>query len=564
MFFSFAVCSLAYAADTSTISDEAIKQLVSQSEDFRKETKRLTLEEEKKPEIVVEEEREAPVEEKGPIFFVKKIILEGNTVYPTEEFARYMVNYENRETTFSELKELAQAITNHYRSHGYTTSRAYIPPQKLEGNTAVIKIIEGKIGKVIVEGNKYFKSSLYTRGIRIPKDRLFRYQDLETNLYFLNQKPDRRAKAYLVSGEDPNTSDIVLKAEETLPVHAYYVFHNRGTKLTHRARHEAHLDYTNFTGNGDIMNSNFSMAEEGAFDGGFIQYTFPIEATGTTLELGASYVESMLIGHLKPFEIKGESLTVTPGITQSFIEKPNLQIDGFVGFEIKDSKTLIDDNKSSFDRMRVLRTGPRFTFQDTGGRTLLSGDVHWGIPDFLGSLDEVDPRASRENAGGDFIYYTASVARLQRLPHTSYVVVRGSGQWTKDNLTSVEQYRLGGAFSVRGYPESDASGDYGYNLSSELNIPAFFIPKSWQIPFRKEKWHDTIRLVGFLDGGKTYIRERSADGVVKDKFLLGTGFGLRFDLNNNIAFVIDLGWPLGDTSTDEDQMQVHLSFRAGF
>ena len=117
---------------------------------------------------------------------------------------------------------------------------------------------------------------------------------------------------------------------------------------------------------------------------------------------------------------------------------------------------------------------------------------------------------------------------------------------------------------MRGYPESDASGDYGYNLSSELNIPAFFLPKNWQIPFRKEKWADTIRLVGFIEGGKTFFREKSAEGAVKDKFLLGTGFGVRFDLNNNVSFVVDLGWPLGDKSTDEDQMQVHLSLRAGF
>lgn len=562
LWLSFFPALLPARADETT--DEAQQQLVSQAEDFRKSLKRVPLKAPEKPEIIEEEKEPATTELAGPSFFVKEVKLDGNTLFSKEDLKAYTSQFENRKIAVNDLKSLARLITNHYRARGYTTSRAYVPPQTVEANIVVIKIIEAKVGNIFVEGNKYFKARVYERALRFLKDKSFRYQDLETALYFFNQKADRTAKAYLIAGKDPLTSDIILKAQEYYPIHISYEFNNRGTKLTHRARHLVHFTHNNLLGYDDVMAATLSMAEEGAFDAGFASYEFPLEDNRTVLNLEASYVESMLIGHLKPAEIKGESLNITPGVTYTIIQRPALTLEGYAGFEFKDSKTLIDDHKSSFDRMRVLKIGPRFTFQDTGGRTLLSSDVHWGIPDFLGSSEEVDPAASRPNSGGDFIYYTASVARIQRLPREAFVIVRGSGQWTKDNLTSVEQYRLGGAFSVRGYPESDAAGDYGYNLSTEISVPPYFLPKNWEIPFTHKRWYDTLHLVYFLDGGKTFFRERSVESILKDKFLLGTGFGLRFNLDRNISLSVDLGFPIGDDSVDENQMQVHISALVGF
>ena len=546
------------------ISDEAKKQLVSQAETFREERASRSVKEEKKPEIIVEQKEEAPPQEGGPTFFLKKINLEGATIFPQKELEALIAPYENAQSSFERLKEASQVLTNHYRAKGFLTSRAYAPPQKIENETATIKILEGKIGKIKVENNRYFSERVYSDSIFLRKDRIFYYPDLENNLYFLNRMPDRRAKAYLIAGETPATSDLVLKAEETYPIHVYYDFSNRGTKLTHRARHSVHFDNNNFSGRGDLFAGSVTLAEEGAFDGGFFSYDLPIESTRTTLSLDGSYVETMLIGHLKSAEVKGKFVSLTPGVTQNFYKKPTASIDGYLGMEIKDSKTTVDDFKINFDRTRAFVAGPRVILQDTGGRTSLTSDVHWGIPDFLGSSDEVDVNASRVNSGGDFLYYTGSIFRIQKMPWETFLLLRGNGQWTRDTLTSLEQYRAGGAYSVRGYPESDSNGDYGYNWSTELSIPVPFLPKDWEIPCNRSKWRDVVRFVGFLDGANTYFRERQNTTDVKDRFLLGTGFGLRVNMGSTFSMQLDLGWPIGDKSTDENQKQVHISLRAGF
>jgi len=542
--FIFGVSPAVFADDA---SDQAA-QLVSQAESFRKEAKKEAPPTEEKPEIEVEKEKEAAPEEAGPSFQVKKINLEENSLFLKE--LREMVSpLEGKTITFGALRQAAQKITGLYRSRGYLTSRAYIPPQRLEDGIVTIKIIEGNVGRIHVEGNKFFKSALYEEAIRLRKDRVFRYEDLESSLYFLNLKPDRKAKAYLISGEEPATSDIILKATDSNPFHLSYEFNNHGTKFTHRARHLVFMEHNNISGNGDTFLSSVSMAEEGAFDAVAGSYSLPFERTGTTLSMDASLVESMLVRHLKSAEIKGEYKSLSFGVTQNFMKRPSFVLDGVMGFDIKDSKTLVDDFKTSYDRMRVLKAGPRLAFQDKGGRTSLSFFVHQGLPDFMGGSGENDPNASRENAGGDFTSYTASVTRIQRLPNQWYLILRGNGQWTRDTLTSVEQFRLGGAYSVRGYTEAEASGDYGYNGSAELSVPL---------------WSKALRFVGFVDVGKTYLRERPLNATVKDKFLLGTGFGVRVNLDRTLSLQADLGWPIGDDSTDENQMQVHIAVRGGF
>ena len=367
-----------------------------------------------------------------------------------------------------------------------------------------------------------------------------------------------------MQGAKLGTSDIVLKVQESNPLHLFYEFNNHGTKLTHRARHALHFENNNFLQSADTFSGSFSLAEQGAFAAGSVQYGHDIEKWDTSLDMNASYVETMLIGHLKSSELKGESLNITPSLTKAFIKKPSFKLEGILAFEIKDSKTLTDDFKSNFDRMRVINVGPRLTWQDASGRTILSSEVHQGLPRFLGGSREADINASRQNSGGEFIYYTGTAVRVQRLPESCFLVTKATGQWSRDNLTSLEQFRLGGASTVRGYPESDSSGESGFVLSAELSVPAPWISKDWGVPFTKKKWRDALRFVGFLEGGKTFIRERSTEDVVKNKRLIGTGLGVRVDLDRTFSLQADLGFPIGDKSTDENQKQLHLYLRTGF
>src|SRR3546814_12791487 len=50
---------------------------------------------------------------------------------------------------------------------------------------------------------------------------------------------------------------------------------------------------------------------------------------------------------------------------------------------------------------------------------------------------------------------------------------RFTSQWSPDPLISNEGFSLGGMSSVRGYYESEALGDYGFALQTEIRSPDF-------------------------------------------------------------------------------------------
>lgn len=540
-----------FLSSPSAIAEDPASDLVSQAESFKDQAKKGAAQpEEEKPEISFEEEKPffpAPPDE-GPEFFLNQIRLEGNTVF-REELAPPLQPFENQKTSFGRLRAAAQAVTVFYRSRGYLTSRAYLPPQEAEDGSVTLKVVEGKIGKVLVEGNRHSSREFYESAMRLRADRILYLPDLEASLYQINRNPDRKARAYLSPGDAPGTSDLLLKVEDSAPFHMGYEYNNHGTKLTHRGRNLLRLEHTNLTRRADTLLGALALSEEGAFTGESVSYQLPLGQTGAVFSLDASYSESRLVKHFKSSDVEGTYWSFAPGLTQNLYRTPDVSLGLYAGLDLKDSKSEVRGDKLNFDRIRAFQTGPRLVFQDPfRGRDYLSADVHFGIPDF-----------------GGFIFSTVNLVRFQRLPHQSLFYLKCGAQFTGDVLPGTEEYRAGGAYSVRGYPEADSQGDYGYDFQAELQIPPSFLPAKWRVPFTDKTWRDSLKLVGFVDGAKTFLHQKNTPADVKDKFLLGTGGGIRLDLGRMLTAECDLGFPLEDNSSDEKhQAQVHLLIRAGW
>ena len=74
------------------------------------------------------EEREGMIY--NPHFLLEKINFEGNTVIPTKELEKLGLEVIGEDIFFDELLEVCQKVTNYYRSKGYLTSYATVPPQR--------------------------------------------------------------------------------------------------------------------------------------------------------------------------------------------------------------------------------------------------------------------------------------------------------------------------------------------------------------------------------------------------------------------------------------------------
>lgn len=562
---TFLLTTTAAIAEDAVVNDQAAAELAAQAEEFRgRAEEALMIDEPESPRIESVDAPGVPAAADEIRFEVRQVLFEGNTVFSSEQLALLAAEVVGKSVSLADLQKVAEAVTALYRSAGYINSRAYIGPQKLIDRTITLSIIETRLSGVTVTGARYFNEALIREAMEMPADRPLRYSVLEDRLRFLNRNPDLKAAAYLAPGTDPRTTELQIKVDDKFPIHGHYEFNNEGTKLTHRARHLVSGIHNNFIGRSDTLSMTAALAEEGAFTAVSGGWSLPLWRTGTTFQITGSYVDSLLVKHLKPAEIKGLSWSVTPSVSQDLINTARHQLALKASFEIKDSKTSIDDFTANLDRMRVLVFGPRWTMYDGTGRTTLAADVHWGIPDLLGGSEAEDLNASRVGAGGDFDYYSASAFRVQRLPRGLIGVFRGSGQWSDTGLTSMERMRLGGSSSVRGYPESDSAGDYGFEGSAELLVP-IPVGEDVRVPFTGEPVKQAVRFAGFWDAGKVYDHDRSSPQADQDRMLMGAGLGVRVDLKNSLSIRFDYAWPLGDDSTDQaDQPQAHLSVRVGY
>ena len=93
----------------------------------------------------------------NPHFLLEKINFEGNTVKDIKESDLQNLALEvlGEDIYFDELLEVASKVTNLYRSKGYLTSYATVPPQRIVDGVATIKIVESTVGELNIEGEKW-------------------------------------------------------------------------------------------------------------------------------------------------------------------------------------------------------------------------------------------------------------------------------------------------------------------------------------------------------------------------------------------------------------------------
>src|SRR5262249_27168247 len=89
----------------------------------------------------------------GPRVFVREIRLVGNTAIPTQELAPLIAPYTNRELSAEDIEALRLALSQYYVSKGYLNSGAVIPDQTVKDGVITLRIIEGEISQIEVEGN---------------------------------------------------------------------------------------------------------------------------------------------------------------------------------------------------------------------------------------------------------------------------------------------------------------------------------------------------------------------------------------------------------------------------
>ena len=276
-------------------------------------------------------------------FVLKQLLIQGTTLYDKKTLKPLYSNYLKKELTLKDIYEIAQTITNKYRNDGYILSKAIVPAQKIKNGVVHLKIIEGYIDKINIQGPVRGPRKLIDRyRKKILKSRPLRALDLERYLLLIDDLPGVTAKSVLTPSEDKPSATTMTLILADKAFEGHVGADNRGSKFNGPYEFSGGLTANSLLGDHTrtgLQGVITSQTEELLFLNAF--YDFPINQEGTRLFFSGSVSESEPGSSLKQFNINGDSSTMTLRLTHPFFRSRGKNLTGHLGFTGRDSTTKI-------------------------------------------------------------------------------------------------------------------------------------------------------------------------------------------------------------------------------
>jgi hemolysin activation/secretion protein len=498
--------------------------------------------------------------DESPKVHIEGFNVTGNTVIDTGDILSTLSKYKDAEYTLEEMDTIAQAVTMLYHEKGYILARAFIPSQRMEGNTLEIAVLEGKLGSIQVSNTRYYKES-YIRGFfKHLVGRPVNEFELEEAVLIANRTPQLKTAAVLKKGATPGTSDLLVNVEDAYAINLAFSFDNHGHPIVSRNKYALSFDVTD-PHIGSTLSLGGSIGESADDTTAVsINYRVPVNRRGTSVGVKYSYSDFIVGGNFQPLGIEGDARIYGVYATHEFIRSKRKNLSATVGFDYKRIFAYILDTQQSNDDLSVAYLGLNFDAVDRlKGKTFANLTYSHGFSDLFGSLGENDPARSRFGAGGKFDKIFLNLTRLQAITKDIALSLKLSGQLSSDRLVGSEKFAIGGANTVRGHASSRYSGDHGYVFNAEFTAP---LPYTHKLSIKGKKLSDILRVALFFDHGGTYVKDPII-GEGKDEYLTSAGIGARIFLFNRLFIKLDVGYPIvnGDLETDDEIVYILGKFK---
>lgn len=445
---------------------------------------------------------------------------------------------------FTTLETISGRITQYYRSHGYPFAQSYFPPQKSRDGVLLLEIAEGQYGKITVENTSGLSSHLAQRIIETNlcgkstscSGTPIKNNQIQRASLLLADQPGVLAAGTFQRGETFGTSDFDVVAKPGRRFQFDAGVDNFGTPTTGRWRGSLDASANELLGRGDQLNLNFVGSGEELWNG-TASYSLLLSPSGLRGGISGGRTHYELGGAFRSLDVNGYANTVSVFLTYPVVRTlaENLNVGlayqhkslhdniGVVGY---DARHLLDNGVASLSGNladNLLGGG----FNELSA-SFVYGDVH-GLDANTFASDQ-DPQYGLFTKG-HFHKFTFSVDRQQNLPGPFSLYGVLTGQVANKNLTSAEQFYVGGPAGVRAYPVGEGSADTGLISTLELRYTILFKPLPGSI----------LTLASFYDNGWIRRNQDPPPGTTDNTADYG-GAGFRIGLAKQDRYSLNLVW----------------------
>ena len=479
-----------------------------------------------------------------PRFAIKALKVEGASLVPDQDIERVTAAFVGPDKTFADLRRAVQAVEELYAAHGFKAVKAILPEQEAAGGVFRIRIIETKLGSVIVNGNQHFTE----RQIRAVLPGLQEGESpdmivVSHQLQLANENPARQAAVVLKEGRGDALVDAVVQVADQDPLRTIAYVDNSGTSATGYQRTGIALQHANVWGRDHVASFQAATSPDHISDVAILAvgYRIPLYALGDSVEFNASYSD-VNSGHVEgagsspALDISGSGSTL--GLTYNHLLDPlgdwrhrvsaTLEQKEFKNNVIASGTSLVPNLA---DRPFTLSYGG--TISSAEGQRDFHLSASFNLPGTANnSTQAYNQFGGRAGATGQFAILRWSGRVIRQFSGDWSLTGSASGQWTRDALISGEQFGLGGAQSVRGFEERVLANDQGLRTSLELQAP----DQAGRLGLANASLHPLV----FWDFGHVW-RNNALPGETDQSTIASVGAGLRLFWNNRLSLTADYG-----------------------
>jgi hemolysin activation/secretion protein len=467
-------------------------------------------------------------------FSVTEYRVLGNTVLEPIDIERTVYPFLGEGKKFADVEAARTALEATYHERGYGTVFVDIPEQDVGDGVVRLRVTEGRLHSVRIEGAKYFsEKKLLARMPEATPGAVPELLKLQQQVAAVNnESADRSVTPVLKAGPLPGTVDLSLKVDDHLPLTAFAELNNQYSVGTSHLRANAGIGYSDLFGALDDLQLQYTWTPQKPKEVNVIVASYTSRPFAGGLKMGLTYVHSGsdvptvgALGVLGKGDIFSGRLTIPAAFTQETTQSV------FVGADYKRffENIRIDANTSLVTPIAYVNLSAGF-----------SGI--WRAPTRLWSLTASanagargvvnDPAAfenKRFRAPADYFYIREDAFVQQTLPAGFSLKLRLAGQYTLDPLITNENFAIAGADGVRGFLETEELGDSGVKAQVQLGSPA------WQ-PLT---WFGG-RVFVFYDAGRAHVLEPVSDTQRIDVLLKSAGAGFELiggpHLNGSLTY----------------------------
>nr|WP_264321630.1 ShlB/FhaC/HecB family hemolysin secretion/activation protein [Zarconia navalis] len=485
---------------------------------------------------------EIPSEEASPSFVVQKIEVVGSSILTPEDLQPLTSPLEGKEVTVEDLRAVADGITQLYLDRDFITSRAILTDQDIIDGVVEIRVIEGRLSLIEVEGTQHLNESYITSRIELGAKTPLNTAQLEDQLRLLRANPlFESVEASLRAGEELGESILIVRVTEASRFGASVNLDNYSPPSVGSERMVVSTRFRNITGVGDEFSAGYNRTTAGGTDVFDFAYRIPLNAMEGTLQLRAAPNRNQAIQEpFKTLEIRGERELYEISFRQPLVRSPREEFALSWGFTFQDGQTFTFAGPTSFgdgpdadgvSRTSVFQFGQDYIRRDIQGAWAFRSLFRVGTSLFNATQNE------STIPDGQFVSWLGQAQRVQRLSDDHLLITQFDVQLTPDPLLPAQQFVIGGGLSLRGYRQNVRSGDNGFRFSIEDRITLA----------RDAAGLPVFQLVPFIDAGGVWnVFNKPDNPQPRQRFLVGAGLGLLWEPEPGFRIRLDYGLPLVD------------------